>query len=44
MALPESDGENSWFSGSDEESEAVSEDENRANLEFDFGNIHLKVK
>ncbi len=44
MALPESNGDNSWFSGSNEESEAESEDEIRANLEFDFGNIHLKVK
>ena len=44
MALSESDGENSWKTGSNEESEAESEDEIRANLEFDFGNIHLKAK
>ena len=44
MALPDSDGENSWFSGSNKESEAEYEDEIRADIEFDFGNVHLKVK
>ena len=41
MASPESEAENSWFSGFDEESEDESEDELRANLEFEFGNIHI---
>ena len=43
MALPEPDLENQWLSGS-EESEDESEDEIRANLEFDFGNVDMDLE